>query len=480
MSDLRSAIADLSALIDALPQRHVLPPEARRETHRMLLAITKGHDVVPAMPPSERLEQVWRDVQRARTAGEDLAALPHRTLRDVAWLLWDPRRQAAKLPGLLPVLLARADARSNMLRRLIEVWLRDFDPMDQSVSEVGLHIAKALKPHHAGPLDRWRVLNERYDFFNAAIGPSRLAQTLLREASLAPLNAAGLNEPMRASGGFMRAVTGAYGQGLPTQLRGANGAAVLAEARNFYAPAGQLRFDEPAARGAMADALVGAWSTGHGPDPLRAEVLSFLRLHLGDPRVRKARWAEASDATLRVVRAWLAQLTLDAFFDVIGRFAEKAGQDLQWQARKAFWSACLRKGWITDSWLALGPNVHNDLAVNRELRGSYGKLENGTTSNHSALLMRIGRLVFVEWSHNGSLHAWPDDAKNVPRLSPTPVYRKGDLDSIGLKFPPPDGRPDLSEIGDRGLTHSAVWQGRVAALLRQREGLRLAPHEWAI
>ncbi len=55
----------------------------------------------------------------------------------------------------------------------------------------------------------------------------------------------------------------------------------------------------------MADAMVSPWvrNQRQPSDQMRSEVLSFLRQHLGDPRVdTRQRWGSASDVTRRTVR----------------------------------------------------------------------------------------------------------------------------------------------------------------------------------
>jgi hypothetical protein len=140
--------------------------------------------------------------------------------------------------------------------------------------------------------------------------------------------------------------------------------------------------------------------------------------------------------------------------------------------------ACLRKGWISDSWLVVGDNVRRSITANRELKESYGNLRDPPSENHSVLLMRIGNVLFAEWSHNGKLRAWSITSPSVPRLPLTGSYDADALRTPCLEFPPPDNRPDLRVIDSGGLTHTAVWQGRVAALLRRRENLRLFPPDW--
>ena len=279
----------------------------------------------------------------------------------------------------------------------------------------------------------------------------------------------------------MRAIVRQAAAMLPARLLAPSGEQALERALAVFVSGDALRFDsEPEMRGMVADALVGAWARGMPPDVLRRRVLDIILTRIGDPRTQPVRWERASEETRQIVTGWLARVTLSAFFGVIGQHAGAAGMGHQWEARRKFWSACLEKGWVNDAWLVLGPNVHRHVAANRELLGQFGTLNGPNVNNHSVLLMRIGYTVFAEWSHNGKLYAWPKGSQRAPAFY-KPRYTADALKSAGLDFPPPVNRPDLGLLYGPGLVHIAgIWQGRVAALLRQKDyHLRIEPWEWA-
>jgi hypothetical protein len=480
MSALRASIAALGELAQMLPRSLSLPPQAHRPTYQAMLKLTNGGHVAPALPMKARLEQVWQAIEKIRAAGGDYAELDRRDLRDAPWLLWDRSARAAEIKPLFQLLLERAETQSNVLRRLIDAWLIGFDRNDPTIAEAGAAIARSLTLHSQSHITRWGQLHEALRIFHPTEGPERFAMALLARDTRQVLRMGGFDQPQRAVSAYMRGVTQAYGRRLPDTLSGPDAKARLEAAQSFFTLNNKLRFDEPQMRGLVADALVGPFHAGAGPDHLRPDILAFLRQHLGDLRMNPVGWDGSSQQTRDIVRGWLAALTLNAFFDVIGQFAARSGNDSTWQARKLFWTACLQKGWIADSWLALGERVAAHIAPNRELRGSYARLEQVKGPNQSALLMRIGSLVFVEWSHNGKLYAWKSDSKAAPKLAPKMRYTAGDLEGLCLSFPAPSGRFDLAPTGIDGLVHSpGVWQGRVAELLRTHEGLHLSPHEWS-
>ncbi len=370
-----------------------------------------------------------------------------------------------------------------MLRRLIDVWLVNFDKDDDTFVDVGKQLDRHLAAQQPGLLARWKEAHKSYDIFNATRGPDQMAARLLEDSSDSVLAAYRLDTPARAASGYLRAVHFALSNQLPKLLREDRAMEYFDRAGRFYAVGGRLRFDEPQPNGAMADGFVGAWirAQRQPSNRLRDKVLTYLRQYLGDPRIERNRWAGASDETRQTVRTWLSALSLDAFFDVVGRFAGNAGMGQQWAARKAFWSACLKAGHIKDSWLVLGDNVARAVSDNENLRGSYGRLRD-TDPNRSVLLIQIGDLVFSEWTYNGKLRAWNTGARNAPRLFRA-HYEREEITGDGLQFPPPQDKQYLKISGPDGIPHykgEEVWQGRTAALLRLREGIVLQSRDWRI
>lgn len=478
MNTLAAELENLRDIVAALPTRRILPGNQMRPTRRMLERVLKALDIVAGLPET-RMEEVKRAIVAAQGRRQDLATLPFRELRDAAWLLWPDAADGVDRQQLRRAFFAHMGRRKSMLRRLIDVWLQHFLPSDGTFVDAGRQIDRHLAADHTGLLAHWKESHRAYDLFDATTGPRQLATRILQESDGQTLAACRLAGPARGTSGYVRAVHAELSAQLPKRLI-TSPVPALANAIRFYAPDGQLRFDEQKPNGAMADAMVGPWVSKQKnlSEGMQKEVLVTLRQHLGDPRVdSRRRWADATEETRRTVRGWLSKLSLDAFFNVVGQFAQNAGMDHQWKAREAFWSVCLRKDFIQDSWLVLGDNVAKAVAHNRELRGSHGYLSGGD-ANHSVLLMQIGNLTFAEWSHNGKVRAWASDWNAAPSLF-AKNYSREMLTAPGAQFPPPANRRYLPVSGTDGVSHfDGVWQGRVAALLQKKEGLQILPSEW--
>lgn len=480
---MNSAFKELQKLhnvVATLSARRILAFNQSRPTRRALERVEKAFDANPE-PPADVLEQTRGAIVAAQGSGMTLSTLPIRLRRNAPWLLWPLAQDGIDRQKLRIEILREIRTDKAMLRRLIDVWLLAFEQGDDTFVEVGRHIERCLAGIHLGLLALWSESHRTYGIFDAINGPKKLASRISADASKTVLSAYRLETPAREIGGYVRVAHNLLSDQLPELLQTERASEVYELATHFFAPHGRLRLDHPSCNGAMANGLVGAWIGGRRvpSDRLRSEVLTFLRHHLGDPRLdHKQRWASASDETRQTVRGWLSKLSLDAFFGVVGQFAGNAGMGNQWAARKAFWTACLKAGHIRDSWLVLGDNVAGAVSDNVDLRGSYGRLSN-VDPNRSVLLIQIGDLIFSEWTYNGKLRAWKSDWKQAPKMFRA-RYDRSDVVGEGLQFPAPQGRSDLAPSTADGLSHTSVWQGRAAALLRRREGIVLNPDDWRV
>ena len=226
----------LGAIVQQLSlQRLELPEEA--PTARMLRQLGAA-EITPA-PPTDFLEEVRRNLVAASRSGQ----FSPKDLRYAPWLLWNGNPPAARLPNLLPKLLEQARLPGRTLHRLIEAYLRDFQPNAAGINEVASTIREQLGKD--GPrLDTWRSAQNEVKLFEPGIGPAALAARLL-DLTLDP-NAAlalyKLDDPLLATGKYMLAVEDAVRTGTPEVLR-KSGTTGLERVLQIVAPNGQSRFD---------------------------------------------------------------------------------------------------------------------------------------------------------------------------------------------------------------------------------------------
>jgi hypothetical protein len=121
---------------------------------------------------------------------------------------------------LLSKLLDQASTSGKTLRRLIEVYLRDFDPHAPGINEAAAKIRRELEK--GGPLlDTWCVAQEEVKLFDPTRGPTSLAACLLEpgEQIQEILTRYKLDRPLLAEGKYMLAVEDAVRARVAEMLR---------------------------------------------------------------------------------------------------------------------------------------------------------------------------------------------------------------------------------------------------------------------
>jgi hypothetical protein len=474
MTHAWQALERLGASVRLLPRASRLP--AKSESAKAVDAL-KASDSAIALPADAVLDIIRnRLISVSSEGGQYLRS----DLRASVWLLWTERRPLSGLPGLMDAVFAQAHKSNATARAIIEAWLRAFSRNDPSVVRTGMSIRQLLVARPTPRLELWRNADRRAGLFDAREGPTKLASQLISEPETVDeiLSASGFENPLRASGGYMRAVQQeivAKASGLLTRP-GADQS--LKRVLAFLAPEGTLRFAEPKSRGEMARGLLRPWLAGESvpEEIIRFQIQDFLLEHLGDPRLQPQRWQEAGEQATSLVRRWLTRASLKAFFSLISEHA----LDAHWLYRKAFWSACLEKDPSVEAWLALGSRIRDSARAVEDLKGGYARLD-GASGDQAVLLLRVRNTIFCEWSHDGKLRAWPSDWPNAPRLERR-SYTRAELTREGLPFPPNAKFRSTGAADGMGLRHIGSdrnrWQGSAAELLARRTQIVLSPSDW--
>lgn len=224
----------------------------------------------------------------------------------------------------------------------------------------------------------------------------------------------------------------------------------------------------------FADALLKTWYRKRPPDSLKAKLIGFFVDSYGDPRVRRFQqyqWQGVSAEALSVMMRWLAGDTLRGFMRVLELTADEI-----WSYRRKFWMAYYDAGHIEEAWLALGWSAQSYArSLQSDERGlGFGRLEGGAAQNQSVLVLKIGHLVFTEWSHNGSLRAYRDGEPDTPRLY-LHEYHGNELRlPISMDF---HGGLNLNPQLTHSHSASGNWQRKARDFIRQHTGVYLSDRE---
>jgi hypothetical protein len=232
----------------------------------------------------------------------------------------------------------------------------------------------------------------------------------------------------------------------------------------------QQRFDS------SAKYLLAPWLDGKAEpqDSVREAVRVFLLERLGDPWSSAKRWVLAGEDASDLMKRWLTQVSLKVFFALI----RDQALDKHWRYREAFWTACLEHGAIKEAWLVLGSQTRYAAETIKDLRGTYGRLQEAEASQ-SVLLLRVGSLILCEWSHDGSLRAWNGAEGLTPKLR-LEEYSGPALRTPSLSFPS-NNRFTGTKQGP-GLRHIGSdvgrWQSVAAGLVAQQTNIHLTYKDW--
>jgi hypothetical protein len=278
---------------------------------------------------------------------------------------------------------------------------------------------------------RMQGLQREVGFFVPAKVPQQLAMALITQSSrLDQALEARLLWPKFVDTPLGSAVLGAALQMDAEKLRDWPTVARLLDwADHLDAPVSRTAHRVP-----FANSLLTAWVRHRPPDPIKARLVEFFVNVYGDPRItgtRQYAWRDVSPQALTVILTWLAGDTLRGFMRVL----EQTADDI-WSYRQKFWMAYYNAGHIHEAWLALGYQaawIAKRLQADAQGMG-YARLESGATPNQSVLLLKIGQLVFTEWSHNGSLRAYQEHDSAAPALYQDSYHGSELRDAISMDF----------------------------------------------
>lgn len=223
-----------------------------------------------------------------------------------------------------------------------------------------------------------------------------------------------------------------------------------------------------------ANALLSCWA-GHKPaDSLKNILIDYFLKQYGDPRFQSHlhyQWDGVSQQAKGVILNWLTGDTLRGFMKLLQRTADDI-----WQYRQKFWMAYYERGYIDEAWMALGDHAWwaaQSLKTDQKGMGC-ARLDGGAASNQSVLLLKIGGLVFTEWSHNGSLRAYRDGGPQAPNLYQSSYHGSDLRAATSLDFH--DGlnmNPELRHMNAEGGT----WQRKARDFIRRQTNVHLSDSE---
>lgn len=404
-------------------------------------------------------EALVRRIRAALSSGK-WGDISFREWKSAVWVAFNGEKPLADESGFLDqlIMLFRSRRKRTAYQGLILAYLKEFDPTKPAILRVAQELEGAVQQFDWA----WSGRHDRCRLFAPDEAPNRIA-----DACLAPqadprsvLDSLGMGGGRMSGGMASHAWLRAVNRMRATLSHQTPNVALFDAVLRWSVADGSLLY--PSHRSALASALLMPWTERPPTEDIKEKISAFLLEYLKDPRlpINAKEWLGVPDEAVAVLRKWLTGVALEQFFEVVDQVA----QEHMWRFRRAFWLAYYNADVINDAWVLFGPEARNYARDTFGKTQSYGSLEKGyqVQSDHSVLLMKIGKLTIADWSHNGKCHIWLDGNGSSPKLylnrySRSDVVRGSDNDG------------QVHHGSDYG-----TWQRQVAAYIRTHTGISLS------
>ncbi|WP_298672530.1 EH signature domain-containing protein [uncultured Sphingomonas sp.] len=460
MSALKELLSEPKALLSRLSVK-APGPAALRKAVAAIEGEAMGDGDVEALA-------ILQSRIAATVRGGGVGRLSRRDLREGCKAFLLPPDPPGREPDLRDALIGevRSLERRAAFFALIDSYIDAFDEGDEDIAATAEQLALAARAWRWREGDHWPTDIAALDLFAPARAPAKLADLVLGGGAspLDVLNRWGLATPGRRKGGL---VTEAFIRACRAVSRLRGREAVDGQRRLI----GWARDESGALAYARAwpdlvDACLTPWTTNEPDNEHKVHLIETLeRFGGGDPRVRPERWrsvVERFPDAYGLLLRWLTRASVLQFLDIVDRSLRESDVKRMWSYRRAFWTSYLMGTGggpqIDAAWVAFGDDGARLATQAARESGdrsfaAFGRQED-KSPQHAALIVRIGDLTIVDWSHNAKYNVWRKGEKGVPALFKQ-AYRLGELYSAPLQE-----------------SHSApanyAWQKKLARIIEGR------------
>lgn len=352
--------------------------------------------------------------------------------------------------------------------RLFRAWVRDY----RSGHEPSKIAAEAMAKNASTINQNFDSILERYPLFRGDIGESGVVNDFLtNKITTSHKEILGLKERGVVTSGIAREVIQQVAKMLVSS--GKNREALSAFTDFVYSDG---RLDDSVRAEAMVGLILGS-SQLLPSDEHVIRVAQIVENSFPDPVVGRDQWppvpemlggTEARQKCLEIVKKWQAFQSIKLFFRIIGQVVDVENQH-QFPMRRDFWLQRFNDGLVTDAWVVLGQKARREIASlvrrgDEELKGlRWGRLRGGL-ADQSALLMQVGSVTVMEFSHKGRVRLWgpKESAQSSPRSFVPRLHR--------LEYSAEEMRGDCPENQMFRHDPNGNWRIHVASCLRRLSG----------
>lgn len=349
---------------------------------------------------------------------------------------------------------------------VIDAYLDGFSSDDETV----LSLAKKLRAmNETWPWrtnDAWPAKFKAYSLLDPLRAPELLAERILVAGTNSGeiFREAGLDTPGRSFGGLAEAAFRAACH----RVKGLKGQQAMDGQRTLINCAADDygKFAYPKIWPEFVEASLTPWEVVEPSDAHKSALIEILeRFGEGDPRAKPQLWRPVMDkapGAYAVLMRWLTRASVLQFLDIVDRLMPDPAAKLMWDYRRAFWMSYLLSDGsspgIDAAWVAFGDEgarlaTHAARTSGDRSFAAFGKQVDKSTQ-HAALIIQIGDLTIVDWSHSAKYQVWRRGDKGRPQLF-QPRYAFGALYSAPIQ-----------ESHSSPSTYS--WQKKLAGIIEGR------------
>lgn len=426
MSFLNRIVADPKALVARMRVGQIEPTELSRAV--AALELHEGSDGAGTNPDIAELQ-----LRIANLAAEKaLESLSRRDLRTGCQAILHPPHPPAANEAALNGLLAQVERnkRRAAFFAVIDAYLDGFVAEDETILSLAKKLETMTEDWPWREADHWPERLSEFALLDPTRAPQLLARRVLDNGSHPRdvFREAGLDTPGRRFGGLAEAafrfachlVMGMKGQ------QAVDGQRVLIQ----WAANDAGKFAYQRAWPDFVEASLVPWEMIEPSEAHKSALLEMLqRFGGGDPRssLKGSMWPMAKDkapGAWAILMRWLTRASVLQFLDIVDRLMPDPAAKLMWAYRRAFWMSYLLSdgsaAGIDAAWVAFGDE--GERLANRAARESgdnsfaaFGK-QHDKSPQHAALILQMGDLTIVDWSHSAKYQVWRRGDKRIPEL----------------------------------------------------------------
>lgn len=390
---------------------------------------------------------------------DNAAALTARELRALPYCLFESAFQEIN-PAFTERVLEKFGTKSGFWRRLFRAWIFHYCPE----TTTGKIVSDALRSNRKNFLGSQVRLLDSIGLCDATLPPQRLFELLIENKDDDLVYEIGLRDGV---GTTQLAV--AVSDTLAKYLSERD---VSEEQISRYLEL--MTLNKEVHQSLKAAVMVGVIKGGDkfSPDSKISKTCrDLVETNYPDPSVDKNRWPavpealggeKARDACIEIVRRWRVFQSINLFFKVIGETITEPEVKHHFPRRKEFWLSYFKENAVSEAWILLGKKATQHMKRLKSRGDSeivnlnYASLEGGTYEQ-SVLLLKVGSLTVVEWSHSGACRIWQSNSNRAPKLYQNRYQREV-----------------LMADSEERVVHDSRgnWQSKLHRIIRDKGGVR--------